>query len=101
MIRRLHQEIARVPTDETLQGLLSEVFAYPGVPEQWRAPELEASASSLLNFVIRKGDVELQFFSTWTTFGSPHDVTLEELRIESSFPADEATEKTWQRIVSS
>jgi transcriptional regulator with XRE-family HTH domain len=101
IIRRLHQEIACVPTDETLQSLLSEVLAYPDVPEQWRAPELEAPASPLLNFVIRKGEVELRFFSTWTTFGSPHDVTLEELRIESSFPADEATAKAWQRIISS
>jgi MmyB-like transcription regulator ligand binding domain len=90
-----------VPTDETLQSLLSEVLAYPDVPEQWRAPELEAPASPLLNFVIRKGEVELRFFSTWTTFGSPHDVALEELRIESSFPADEATGKAWQRIISS
>jgi hypothetical protein len=31
------------------------------------------------------------FFSTITSFGTPHDVTLEELRIECSFPADEAT----------
>src|SRR5215813_5244288 len=100
MIRRLHQEIAWVPTDKTLQALLSEVLTYPGVPEQWRAPELEAPASPLLNFVIRKGEVELRFFSTWTTFGSPHDVTLEELRIESSFPADEATEKAWLQLVS-
>ena len=98
IIRR--QEIAWVPTDETLQSLLSEVLAYPDVPEQWRAPELEAPASPLLNFVIRKVEVELRF-STWTTFGSPHDVTLEELRIESSFPADEATARAWQRIISS
>jgi hypothetical protein len=28
---------------------------------------------------------------TFTTFGTPHDVALEELRIECSFPADEAT----------
>src|SRR5438128_579434 len=47
IIRRLHQEIAWVPTDEALQSLLSEAVAYPGVPEQWRAPELEAPASPL------------------------------------------------------
>jgi transcriptional regulator with XRE-family HTH domain len=101
IIRRLHQEIAWVPTDETLRELLAEALAYPGVPEQWRAPEMEVPASPLLNFVIRKGEVELRFFSTWTTFGSPHDVTLEELRIECSFPADEATEKAWQLVINS
>jgi hypothetical protein len=30
-------------------------------------------------------------FSTITTFGTPQDVTLQELRIECFFPADEAT----------
>jgi len=79
--------------------LLKEALNCPGVPDQWRALELEVPASPLLNFIIRKEDTELRFFSTWTTFGSPHDVTLEELRIECSFPADEATEKAWQRVI--
>jgi hypothetical protein len=34
---------------------------------------------------------ELRFFSTMTIFGSPLDVTIAELAIESFFPADEAT----------
>jgi transcriptional regulator with XRE-family HTH domain len=98
MIRRLHQEIDWVPTDEALPSLLAEVLSYPNVPEQWRTRELESSASPLLTFVFRKGDTELRFFSTWTTFGAPHDVTLEELRIESSFPADELTTKIWHEL---
>jgi hypothetical protein len=32
-------------------------------------------------------------FSTITTFGTPQDVTLQELRIECFFPADEATRR--------
>jgi hypothetical protein len=31
------------------------------------------------------------FFSTFTTFGTSRDVTIDELRIESMFPADEVT----------
>jgi hypothetical protein len=100
MIRRLHQEIDWVPTDEVLQALLHEVLASPHVPDQWRKRELQTPASPMLTFVFCKGDVELRFFSTWTTFGAPHDVTLEELRIESSFPADEETSVAWNRIVS-
>jgi transcriptional regulator with XRE-family HTH domain len=99
MIRRLHQEIDWVPTDQVLQNLLAEVLSYPDVPEQWRARELETPMSALLTFIFRKGDTELRFFSTWTTFGAPHDVTLEEMRIESSFPADEITAKTWTDLV--
>jgi hypothetical protein len=41
-----------------------------------------------LTAIFRKGDVELHFFTTFTT---PRDVTIEELRIECSFPANDAT----------
>jgi hypothetical protein len=41
--------------------------------------------------VFRRDDRELHFFSTFTTFATPRDVTVEELRIECAFPADEAT----------
>ncbi len=99
MIRRLHQEIDWVPTDTVLQDLLAEVLSYPDVPDQWRSRELELPKPPMLSFVFRKPDKELRFFSTWTTFGAPHDVTLEELRIESSFPADESTARVWKDLI--
>jgi hypothetical protein len=34
----------------------------------------------------------MRFFSTVTTLGTPQDVTLQELRIECFFPADDSTE---------
>ena len=77
---------------------LAEVLSYPDVPEQWRSRELERPMSPMLTFVFRKADTELRFFSTWTTFGAPHDVTLEEVRIESSFPADELTSRIWRDL---
>jgi hypothetical protein len=36
-------------------------------------------------------DQELSLFSTTTLFGTPNDVTVEELAIESFYPADEKT----------
>ena len=99
MVRRLNQEIDWVPTDTESQTLLAEVLAYPGVPAHWRARDLQTPASPMLTFTFRKGNTEVSFFSTWTTFGAPHDVTLEELRIESSFPADEHTAKRWNELM--
>jgi hypothetical protein len=32
------------------------------------------------------------------TLGTPHDVTLQELRIETLFPADEESERQWQKL---
>lgn len=48
---------------------------------------------------LRRGDVSLRLFTTLTTLGTPTDVTAQELRIESYFPADDATER-WIREVS-
>ncbi|HWR16265.1 MAG TPA: helix-turn-helix transcriptional regulator [Terriglobales bacterium] len=98
MVQRLHQQVDWDPTDKGSQQLLAEVMKYPDVKEQWGKRELEMPSSPMLTFVFRKGDVDLKFFSTWTTFGAPHDVTLEEIRIESSFPADEDTARRWKAI---
>ena len=40
----------------------------------------------------------LSLLSTTTVFGTPLDVTLEELAIESFFPADAATQETLQQL---
>ncbi|MDH4394604.1 MAG: helix-turn-helix domain-containing protein [Limnobacter sp.] len=39
---------------------------------------------------------ELKFMSTFTTFGTPMDITVASLRIEHLFPADEHTRKTME-----
>jgi hypothetical protein len=41
--------------------------------------------------LYRHGQRELSFFSVTTVIGAPMDVTVEELAIESFYPADEAT----------
>lgn len=43
---------------------------------------------------------ELSFFSMYTTFGTPHDITLASLRIEHLFPANEATRSVLMAQVS-
>jgi transcriptional regulator with XRE-family HTH domain len=91
LIRHLHNQIAASPSDERARSLLAEVLAYPGIPAHLRDHEVARPPTPLLTTIFRKGDVELRFFSTITCFGTPHDVTLDELRIECSFPADEAT----------
>ncbi|CAB3800431.1 helix-turn-helix domain-containing protein [Pararobbsia alpina] len=71
--------------------LLDELLAMPGVSAATRTPNLDSSALPFLAVKIRKEDVELNLFTTITTLGTPHDVTVHELRIESYFPADAPT----------
>jgi transcriptional regulator with XRE-family HTH domain len=91
LIRHLHNEVAAAPSDAKARALLDEVLAYPGVPTQWRTREPGAAPLPLLTSVFRKGNLEVSFFSTFTTFGTSRDVTIDELRIESMFPADAVT----------
>ena len=68
-------------------------MAYPGVPARWRSPDAKAQSAPFLPLALRKGDLALRFFTTIATLGTPQDITLQELRVECFFPADEATEK--------
>src|SRR5262249_59924352 len=90
LMERLHREAAGGP-DAEARALRDELLACPGVPARWRTPELDRPPAPLLSIVYRKDDLRLAFFTTITTFGTPQDVTLQELRIECFFPADEAT----------
>jgi len=54
----------------------------------------------LLPIHIRKPDLDLRLFSTIMTLGTPYDVTLQELRIETFFPADAESERCWARLFS-
>jgi transcriptional regulator with XRE-family HTH domain len=90
-IRQLHEEIAAVPSDPMPQRLLDEILAYPDVPARWRFRDIAGESSPILNLVFRSSVGELRFFETVTTFAGPRDITLDELRIECSFPADDKT----------
>jgi len=91
IVRHLHNEVAAAPSDTQARELLDEVLAYPGVPASWRTRDLSTAPSPLMTTVLQGDGEQLSFFSTITTFGTPRDVTLEELHIECCFPMDEAT----------
>jgi len=98
LIRHLHDEVAAAPGDEKARALRAEVLAYPGIPERWRTREPGTAPVPLLTTVFGKGDLRLSFFSAITTFGTPRDITLDELRIECLFPVDEATGDYCRRL---
>lgn len=91
LIRHLHDEIAASPSDVRARALLDEALSYPGAPSRWRTRDLRAAPAPVLTVEFRKDNHKLRFFSTITTFGTSRDVTLDELRIECAFPADDAT----------
>jgi transcriptional regulator with XRE-family HTH domain len=86
---RLRRQVA-LTGDTGLAELLDELRAYPcDQPE----PEVEVPGPGdvVVPLRLRHGDRELSFLSIMASFGTPLDVTVAELAIESFFPADPAT----------
>jgi hypothetical protein len=66
-------------------------MTYPGVAELAHAPALEPSRAPVLALHFRKQATSLRLFTTIVTIGTAQDVTVQELRVECFFPADDAT----------
>jgi len=90
-LRHLQEELVAVPGDKRARALLDEAMLYPGVPEQWRRRDLGSAPDPVLTMTFRSPAGHLRFFETITTFASPRDITLDELRIDCAFPADDHT----------
>jgi transcriptional regulator with XRE-family HTH domain len=71
--------------------LLAELAALAGGGLRIEAGNPGRHALPFLPVSLLKDGVKLKLFTTIATLGTPRDVTLHELRIESFFPADEAT----------
>jgi hypothetical protein len=91
IIRRVHREVMDNPSDETMKRFFEELLSYPDVPNRWRMLDLDASPPPFLTINYRWKNSTLRVFSALTTLGTPLDVALQELRIESFFSADEAS----------
>ncbi|GAA0560030.1 helix-turn-helix transcriptional regulator [Paractinoplanes ferrugineus] len=80
VLHRLDQQATRLG-DPVLRELHAELAGYPG----------GASADRPIGLVVPLRLDDLSFFSVTSILGTPLDVTLSELAIESFLPADEAT----------
>ncbi len=98
MLARLHREMLHAGGDARLASLLDRALRFPGVNAQWRRPDLSTRIDSTLEVWLQRDDLRVGFMTTITVFSAPRLVTLEELRIESYFPLDEATRKTCERL---
>jgi transcriptional regulator with XRE-family HTH domain len=93
ILKRLQAEANGQGGKEELQELLEEFTGYPGIPEDWKQHVPGEWLAPVLTVDIAKDGVQLSFFSTIATLGTPQDVTLQEIRVESWFPADDATRR--------
>jgi transcriptional regulator with XRE-family HTH domain len=95
LLGRLAHEID-LTGDTALADLLDELRAYPA-GSAGRPIARDDLGGIAVPYRVRLGDETLSFLSATTLFGTPVDVTLSELAIESFFPADEATAEALRR----
>jgi MmyB-like transcription regulator ligand binding domain len=86
LLERLHRQ-CEATADPELLRLYQELKSYP-VPA--RAGPLPPD-NVAIPFKLRHDGEVLSFFSTTMVFGTPVDITLSELALETFFPADELT----------
>jgi len=90
LFERLRQQI-QATGDRTLQALEQELRGYP-VPEDADETRLEGEVLGIaVPLRFRTDGGVLNLISTTTIFGTPVDVTLQELALETFFPADPFT----------
>lgn len=100
VLTRLRQQVD-VSADPVLIELLRDVTAYPApAAARTHTPTLpHAGSPVVVPFRLRTDAGDLAFISTTTIFGTPVDVTVAELAIESFFPADAATAEAMRRLM--
>ncbi|MFO1216037.1 MAG: helix-turn-helix transcriptional regulator [Burkholderiaceae bacterium] len=87
LLHRLQQQV-RASGDPTLAALADELAGFPAPPDDDGA---HPTAEVYVPLRIRSPAGVLNLISIITVFGTPTDITLSELALETFFPADEET----------
>ncbi len=97
LLDRLRQQID-LTADPGLVALMQELVSYPGASRLDKVAPHNYSGV-VVPFRIATSGGELSFFSTTMIFGTPVDITLAELAVETFFPADSVTVERVQRLL--
>ncbi len=89
-LRSVEADAVADGTAETA-GLLERLRNYDGVRSAMLAATPDVAEGPVLPMHFQKDGVGLRLFTTIATLGTPRDITLQELRIESFFPMDGET----------
>jgi hypothetical protein len=98
LLERLRRQI-ELTADSALASLMNELRAYPATNQLQtdKSKQSRDYGGVVVPFELITNAGVLAFFSTTTVFGTPVDITLSELALESFFPADETTFEALRR----
>lgn len=82
-------------------ALLERLLGYKDVRAVLAQVPTNSDPSPILPMEFHKGRTKLRLFTTLATLGTPQDITLQELRIESFFPIDGQTREVFRKWAAS
>lgn len=78
--------------------MLDQILALPTGPATWREVDFGVPSEAAQVLHLRAAQMEHRFLTTVTMFQAPQSVLLDELRIETWFPVDQATEQACRQL---
>jgi hypothetical protein len=97
-LQRARRALLQNPRDERLPLLIDEISRHPDAPEHWRFPDWTTAPAPALVMVMRRGEARYALFTMLAHFGSAQSVTLEELSVETFYPADDGTRRLLESL---
>jgi transcriptional regulator with XRE-family HTH domain len=92
VVLRLRRGVIAAPPPPEASAFLEEMLSQPGLPADVHDVSPDAAAPPVVATEFLLDGRCIRLFTAITTLGTPQDVTLQELGIESSFPADADTD---------
>ena len=79
-------------------AFIEEIMGFPDVPASFRKLRFEERPQPVLTLDYVVGGKSLSVFTTIATLGTPQDITLQEVRIECFFPADDRSDALFKSL---
>jgi transcriptional regulator with XRE-family HTH domain len=98
LLWRIQREVLADPDDGEMRDLLDELLALPTIHPDWRQVDLLVPSDPALVLHLRTDAAELRFLAMITAFQAPQNVSVEQLRIETWLPYDEATARACREL---
>ena len=98
LVSTTYAEILAAGGEPKALAFIEEIMAYPDVPASFRKLRFEDRPQPVLTIDFVVGARTLSVFTTIATLGTPQDITLQEVRIECFFPADERSDALFRSL---
>ncbi len=92
-LQRARKALIVNPNDPLMPVLIQEILEHPDAEEHWRQPTWTAPPAPVVSMLMEKDGEQFALFTMLAHFGAAQHVTIEELSVETFYPADATTKR--------